>query len=125
MRSIERKLRNEALRNLVTPALGLKFNVEFTEDSSIQAKIYALGFKYGEGIEKQKYREMLCLALKNTASLFIGTNSKIPGGLEYIFDTLVIRDITYKIFKDREELEARLLFLKDGKEVLVRGGLEC
>ncbi len=119
----ESLIAHDIIHDLITPRAPATFKTMFTTDSSFEGvpiSTYALGFAYtGDKIKDAKYRKIL----KHSAKALLDMHwHMLLMGLEmpvcsYDFDTLVIRSLEYKIKLTGEELYARLLILKDGKEV--------
>lgn len=113
IKNLFRQRRTDAPYTIITQNQGARYKEHaFTT--------YALGFRKA-GVDVRKYRNMLIKAGSTSLTdCFYTTDNSMSTSnpLKYSFDTLVLRAVQYDITPDTEEVQVRLLFLKDGKEVL-------
>ena len=122
MTRTEKWMRNRIKKALSTPEEGATYKIVFCEDPTYQGyafTTYAMGNTYFDPKERRLIRKALIAAVKGLNQLMYDVDLDKLGNSKgtYEFDTLVIRNIEYKVLKDREEVSVRLLYLKDGKEI--------
>lgn len=118
MNSLENSIVQEIRMELETPKHKPPYTVINVDSDSTNKRLelttYSLGFRLSE-MDTSKGRKALTRAASGMADALTLVNSTTPH--KYLFDTLVIRSIEYKILEDSEEVSVRAVFLKEGKPI--------